>query len=520
MDLPLEILFMIVEAAATPLDDITPLDQKSLSAPKSLSMANKAFRQICLAATLHHIRMWKKEANLADHLRRIYLEGSDILPFATSLSIRSIGPVQEIPAGARRHAAQQMPDFIENLSLVMSVMPCLSEIRFVADNGKYTMEPVWRKLFNPRFRRFPTVKSLYLRTASSMASIFKCFPNLEALNFNLHGNMSQAPGKTLSPELKVLKQGDLSIRSLAILKTAQAGWNEEDIKFILGLFPRVQRLFLQGCICSSLHGDRLGPHTPSDFQNLANLFKRHRNLRHLALTDEIYWVAHKSYSMHYKVALSDPSKRWKTMATAMFNTLPNLDELCLARQVDFKGRVFRRGAPRPNPAPPTIPATCTQTGRAIAIAVATSVAESNANPGPQDHDREKPIVLRTYVDKRNPDYALAFPYDPSPRLIFPPARWTGTRCVWWPINGQVPVEPDQFGEPDEPAGFVSFTSAAPELAVGRGGAAAGGGGQRDQPAWINYQQMIKDHCETGVWDVEWLRVVRPRARAESHLRED
>jgi hypothetical protein len=33
---------------------------------------------------------------------------------------------------------------------------------------------------------------------------------------------------------------------------------------------------------------------------------------------------------------------------------------------------------------------------------------------------------------------------------------------------------------------------------------------REDPAWINYQQMVKDHCETSVWDAEWLRVVRRR----------
>lgn len=123
-----------------------------------------------------------------------------------------------------------MPVFVSNLSLVIAAMPRLRELRLVTDNGKQAMEPVLRRFFNPKAGTFPTVKALYLRTATSMATILNCFPNLEAINFNLHGNRGQAPKKPLSQELKVLKQGNLPIKSLAMLKTANRGWDEEDIK--------------------------------------------------------------------------------------------------------------------------------------------------------------------------------------------------------------------------------------------------------------------------------------------------
>jgi hypothetical protein len=247
MDLPMEVLFMIVEAAATPLDDIAPLDQKSNSAAKTLSLVNKTFRQICLAATLHHVRMWKKETNLAAHLGRIYNEGIYLLRLATyvsccshpltfssadrdsSLSIRSIGPDQDIPRG-QRQVAQQMPGVMQNLSLVISAMPRLRELRLVTDNGKHSMEPFLRVFFDPKQRSFPTVRSLYLRTATNMGPIFNCFPNLEAINFNVHGNITQGARKPLAPELKVLRQGNLPIRSFAVLKTANGGWTAENIK--------------------------------------------------------------------------------------------------------------------------------------------------------------------------------------------------------------------------------------------------------------------------------------------------
>jgi hypothetical protein len=243
---------------------------------------------------------------------------------------------------------------------------------------------------------------------------------------------------------------------------------------------------------------------------LANLFKAHGNLRHLALTDEIYWVAHKSYSMHYKVMLSDPSTRWETMASVFFSTLPNLDEFCLGRQVDFKGQVFRRARPIATPTLPSghpSPQDDDDHHHHAANDDSTphnpsdnNPAPSNPNqddananqaapPSPDGHDNEnpnnapqttqiqpiQPLLIRKYLDPHAPNYTLSFPYNPSPRLVFPPARWTGTRCVWWPINGRVPSASD-FGQPDEPAGSVPFLTPAPELGIGRGGHA--GGGQR------------------------------------------
>jgi hypothetical protein len=71
MDLPPEVLHMIAEQVATPLDDSTPLDQNITGGVKALSSVNRAFRAICLRTSLHHVRMWKKEENLAKHLRHI-----------------------------------------------------------------------------------------------------------------------------------------------------------------------------------------------------------------------------------------------------------------------------------------------------------------------------------------------------------------------------------------------------------------------------------------------------------------
>ena len=83
MDLPPEILHMIAERAATPLDDSTPLDQNITAGVKALSRVNRAFRAICLRASLHHVRMWKKEENLAKHLRKIHDKGKHILRLST-----------------------------------------------------------------------------------------------------------------------------------------------------------------------------------------------------------------------------------------------------------------------------------------------------------------------------------------------------------------------------------------------------------------------------------------------------
>lgn len=79
---PPEILFMIVELSTTPLDDVGSLDEKATGGIKSLSLVNKQFREICLKLKLHHVRMWKKESNLAQHLFNIHDAGKHILGVA------------------------------------------------------------------------------------------------------------------------------------------------------------------------------------------------------------------------------------------------------------------------------------------------------------------------------------------------------------------------------------------------------------------------------------------------------
>jgi hypothetical protein len=64
-DLPVEILFKIVGFLATPVYDIRPVDQKSYSDIKQLAMVNKLLRAICIDVSLHRIRVWKKDENLA-----------------------------------------------------------------------------------------------------------------------------------------------------------------------------------------------------------------------------------------------------------------------------------------------------------------------------------------------------------------------------------------------------------------------------------------------------------------------
>jgi hypothetical protein len=109
-------------------------------------------------------------------------------------------------------------------------MPKLTEIRLVTDNGKHSMEPVLRAFFNLEQRTFPTVKSLYMRTATHMASIFRCFPNLEAVNFNKHGSTAKVRNVPFSQEVKALVRGAAPrLRTLAILKTTNFGWRTEDI---------------------------------------------------------------------------------------------------------------------------------------------------------------------------------------------------------------------------------------------------------------------------------------------------
>jgi hypothetical protein len=83
MNFPAEILYMIVGFATTPLDDVTPLDQKTTSAIKELSLVNKTFREICIKVTFCRIRMWKKEDNLAGHLADMYQNGKSLLRLST-----------------------------------------------------------------------------------------------------------------------------------------------------------------------------------------------------------------------------------------------------------------------------------------------------------------------------------------------------------------------------------------------------------------------------------------------------
>lgn len=83
MNLPTEILYMIVGFAATPLDDTTPLDQKTTSSIKALSLVNRTFREMCLKIGFWRIRMWKKDDNLAGHLADIYNHGRHLLPVST-----------------------------------------------------------------------------------------------------------------------------------------------------------------------------------------------------------------------------------------------------------------------------------------------------------------------------------------------------------------------------------------------------------------------------------------------------
>jgi hypothetical protein len=42
---------------------------------------------------------------------------------------------------------------------------------------------------------------------------------------------------------------------------------------ILRMFPHINSLFLEGCMCAQLHGPRLGPHRRDHFQVSTNPFK-------------------------------------------------------------------------------------------------------------------------------------------------------------------------------------------------------------------------------------------------------
>lgn len=83
MDLPKEVLTLIVKNVETPLDDNTPLDQNNYGGIKALSQVNRTFRDICVHTSLKHIRIWMLEDSLASRLREIFDYGLPILMNAT-----------------------------------------------------------------------------------------------------------------------------------------------------------------------------------------------------------------------------------------------------------------------------------------------------------------------------------------------------------------------------------------------------------------------------------------------------
>ncbi|KAL2176886.1 uncharacterized protein P884DRAFT_308687 [Thermothelomyces heterothallicus CBS 202.75] len=441
MDLPKEVLGMIVKDAETPLDDSTPLDQNNYGGVKALSQVNRTFRAICLQSSLKHVRIWNFEDSLARRLREIYDHGRHILSNSTSISIRSIGYTLD----AARHYRSRAPektDFIRDFGLVLSAMPKLREVRLVSENGRHGIEPVLRKFFNAKKLVFPEVKSLYIRTAGPVARIYRCFPSLEAINFNLHGNTGKVPSSPLSQDFKILKEPIFqSLRTLAIYKSAGSGWTGDDISAVVKNFPNIERLFLLGCLGGDVsHMFRFNPHKAGE------LFAPHRNLRYLGLTDEPYLHITKNHRLVRKLEPFVPYARWEAVAQKFFAVLPDLVELCMIRQTDFSGLVLRP--------------------------IRHAVPEA---------------VVRRYADE-----------SPRRRLNFPPARWNGDMCVWWPAWGPVPTE-DDFGMPDEPDGAVQL--------IGRHNGVHFRNVAEGMPV-VLYTEMILDHCETGPWDVEWLRVIR------------
>ncbi|KAL2190103.1 hypothetical protein L209DRAFT_762383 [Thermothelomyces heterothallicus CBS 203.75] len=500
MDLPKEVLGMIVKDAETPLDDSTPLDQNNYGGVKALSQVNRTFRAICLQSSLKHVRIWNFEDSLARRLREIYDHGRHILSNSTSISIRSIGYTLD----AARHYRSRAPektDFIRDFGLVLSAMPKLREVRLVSENGRHGIEPVLRKFFNAKKLVFPEVKSLYIRTAGPVARIYRCFPSLEAINFNLHGNTGKVPSSPLSQDFKILKEPIFqSLRTLAIYKSAGSGWTGDDISAVVKNFPNIERLFLLGCLGGDVsHMFRFNPHKAGE------LFAPHRNLRYLGLTDEPYLHITKNHRLVRKLEPFVPYARWEAVAQKFFAVLPDLVELCMIRQTDFSGLVLRpirhavpeavdgegndddediemaddddfaAAAPTAAATPPAI----------LAAAIAAAVAAGDfGDDGPPGIPVE---VVRRYADE-----------SPRRRLNFPPARWNGDMCVWWPAWGPVPTE-DDFGMPDEPDGAVQL--------IGRHNGVHFRNVAEGMPV-VLYTEMILDHCETGPWDVEWLRVIR------------
>lgn len=157
-------------------------------------------------------------------------------------------------------------------------MPKLTEIRLVTDNGRQTMEKVFLQFFKPLHREFPTVKSLYVRTTIHMADTFRCFPNLEAVNFNIHGSTSEGTTRPFSVELYILCEAWAlpRLRTLAILKTAYGGWTADDISCMYSF------LLTQSTTCrapTNLRPPTSHPH--QDPPHRAPLPRRQHRHRHL-----------------------------------------------------------------------------------------------------------------------------------------------------------------------------------------------------------------------------------------------
>ncbi|KAK3294372.1 uncharacterized protein B0H64DRAFT_343701 [Chaetomium fimeti] len=457
MGLPIEILYMIAEWLATPFDESTPLDQHNNSGVKALSLVNRTFRDICLKVSFHRVRVWKKEYNLASHLRNICAEGQHILPRA-----KTIGPGPGSRTG-RGVPFGLEPDLFRRLSLLLSKMPRLTDLR---------LSP------------FPTVKSLYVRSASQISKIFRCFPNLEAVNFNIHGDTGQGPPYKLSQEFKMLKEGFPHLKAMSIFKTTTRGWTAADIRAVVRQFPRIERLFLEGCIGTDV--------ARMDADDVARLFAPLRRLRHLALTDEIYHPVTKNYMRIAKMFPLDPSDRWRQMATSLFAAVPKLQEVCIGRQVDFQALVFQR-----------LPTSATEGQLALEGQAKHAIPAAQAGPqtpkkaenpaGGGDAPPNPPQVQNHPVGLR-----VIRAYNDHPqkvRLNFPPACWSGKKRAWWPASGRLPDESD-MAAPDEPWGSVGFINVIEE--------------DEDTAAEtsVHYQEMVLDHCEVSFWDAEWLRVIR------------
>jgi hypothetical protein len=215
------------------------------------------------------------------------------------------------------------------------------------------------------------------------------------------------------------------------------------------------------------------------------------------LTYELYQRINRGYGIWLKLRDGPPSLRWEQMASAFFTALPNLDELCLGRQVDFRALVFR---PIRNPDPeeekeshsPENPedkedrdeqdnnAKQDQNDQDNAAVEEEQPAENteevkeeedpNLPPPPPQVQHE---IIRSYLDR---------PLERR-RLDFPPARWTGDGCTWWSAAGRVPDNAD-MGVPDEKPGEVKYFG--PDTHRERSGSVMR----------LNYQQMVMDHCET------------------------